>query len=1651
MQVGISTNIKLNTDKHHRYLQQGEYRWALNALPGEYQPFLSNDLSNKLCIELDGDLIGSIYIGDNNFILFTTANSIVRFNSDNCTQEYIIEKLTCLGFLATHQILGEFRQDFTCNDIYIYWVDNGLHNARYLNINDKKLIQKIIETQDCSLLSLQDCITSLPKLLSFAVLDKGGDLVSGVYEFAIRLGVNSSFTNWIIITKECISIIDDNSFSDFSDIDGCLPGTNTTKAIELNIGSLDTNYNQIQIAVIKTIQSVKTAAIIVDTTFSTDLFNYVYSNNETIYEELPIDAILIPKKELLFPKEIMANDNVLNLANFKERKKINYQHLANKIKVNYYVKTIKLADTNGYKHYLENYRDRSWMRDEVYALGIIWEFCDGTFTEAFPLIGREANEYDLEEISQDDPNLISCDLERWKNYNTAYRTELNEECINNTQNIGDIKTYTKICQNACLPGDQNVTPTGFITCSGQTVTYNDTLGHWVDNSYFFHVVTVSSWISGSSCWSVVSTWMKQVTFTLGTEYPTDGDTTWILEFYDGFVSKWARFPITGTDIEVDTTNPCYINQPLPCIYSRGELAYHEICEQYPIQYDCNGNLIYPCVKDELGNCVLDDSGKPIMENIRYFKMPDTRIEPHYSLEGGFNTSNELIGRVESYEADRGYWRPYEGIYIHTLGLEFTNIEMPNDIPDGSTIKGYRIVRVPRLGNNKTVIAKGLLHGTSLAEGDPDYAIPRHGINSNEYYFDYGGGGLVMQKGIDRESYVPAYTFISPDTTFNKPNLSAKYLKVEGQVYGKGRVYGDSAASTNNDFRYWGRRQNINLNGFITDANAFEQIGQNQFKPTEINRIVRGIQYAIENTLNINQANITYPLYNVWRESCVYLELNKFPYEEPLSDKLLTLQYYHAEEKYQSDEANINDIFFYDVDHSFYKGGYHCADYFLSGKDPVVEDHLDDSDELGPHGNCCQKNRPLPDYTANTWYVSLKRDICNIYGSVSSLIFNMTGLINHDIDKYLDLTAERQEGTFGDSFINYWSYRRSSVPAYYDGEKYRTGDLNGKPNADWCNLALFNDAFGGERFGPITLKTLVHNIVESNINVDFRHEGDISNWQIYYPKLGNSMISLDSAVPPNSAAEKAYLNRFSVSDLEKPFIPENFMDNYYAYNEDYSLTSNLQVVASISEFYKDCKCETEYISTIAYSLPQAITLNSDNWRVFLSENRVILPTNTGEITSLFVYGYNIYARTKDAIWRLFSNETRLKSTDNETIYLGSGDLYSQRPRELYASKEGYAGSSLRYCRLTNQFGSFWVDDKANIIYAMGSEGQGPAVKELSGQGMTYWFFENIPFCLLKTLPSYPFQDNPANKEGIGFHFVFDHLYNRVIVTKKDYEFIDPSLILGDLPIDETQCIQGGIYYKNNRLVIITDAFDCSYSYLSVTDSNYFCDKSWTMSYSFNTQGWVSWHSYISDFYLYTRNKFFSFNNNINRGDTGLFIHNVTCDYQKYYGIVYPHEIEYVLNTKAMTSIWSNLKYNTEAIKCDKTYLNGFTYDSLLLYNSNQSSGWLDLIYDEGTYQRHYLNYPEIYVDRNERFFMINGFNDYTNNTSYSQIPMFTPICGQCSSSILSFNDLYIDPIKDYKELQRLRDTWIAVRFRLKPQNSIKLINDYLLFINQNSVR
>jgi len=143
------------------------------------------------------------------------------------------------------------------------------------------------------------------------------------------------------------------------------------------------------------------------------------------------------------------------------------------------------------------------------------------------------------------------------------------------------------------------------------------------------------------------------------------------------------------------------------------------------------------------------------------------------------------------------------------------------------------------------------------------------------------------------------------------------------------------------------------------------------------------------------------------------------------------------------------------------------------------------------------------------------------------------------------------------------------------------------------------------------------------------------------------------------------------------------------------------------------------------------------------------------------------------------------------------------------------------------GQVTIDAKRGHVFLI----QGTNAIDISGfgSGMNRFFTDHLPFQILNHFPEYDV-DNHYN--GVGLHGVYDAKFERVIITKIDYA-----------PLVE------GITYTDHK-------FYLDRREITLEDTDYFCNRSWTVSYNMNTKSWISFHSYIPNFYIGENNFFYS---------------------------------------------------------------------------------------------------------------------------------------------------------------------------------------------------
>src|SRR5690606_4637647 len=215
-----------------------------------------------------------------------------------------------------------------------------------------------------------------------------------------------------------------------------------------------------------------------------------------------------------------------------------------------------------------------------------------------------------------------------------------------------------------------------------------------------------------------------------------------------------------------------------------------------------------------------------------------------------------------------------------------------------------------------------------------------------------------------------------------------------------------------------------------------------------------------------------------------------------------------------------------------------------------------------------------------------------------------------------------------------------------------------------------------------------------------------------------------------------------------------------------------------------------------------------------------------------------------------------------IKLGSGKIFENEPKELRSTDGGYGGTISQFAFDNTEYGLLFVSCNSRTCFTI-SETLNPISK-----GASNFLYDNLPFQLSKQIDVLSI-DNACNPEGIGILSQWDRTSGFWFITKKDYRVINPEHI----PL---------LKYKEDKLLYLNGR------QVSLSDESIFENCSWTFAYSPERKRWITWHSFLPNFYLTEEDIVFSGENKPNQTD--VWEHNIPGIYCNFYGKQYPFIIE-----------------------------------------------------------------------------------------------------------------------------------------------------------------
>lgn len=406
--IGTTFTGGINADYHPKFLQQGQYKYALNAVAestGEDMGGLSTESGNQFSASIKSGytVIGSIPTNDNKFILFScddTTSDIGEYNPAANTYTSLINT-TCLNFSTDSPIHGVFRIRNGCERI-IYFTDRK-NQLRVINLDELATYKTSTGDWDCSRFSLSRDI--IYPAINYSIKDVGGSLEAGSYQFTIRLlDVDGNSSNWSLLTAP-IPISLGNQLGTWTGIKGAYEDTystvekgsvpNTNKSIQLTISGLDSSYQYYQLAVIKNLEGLGIATetvLLPRTSFSNSSIVYNYTGSKAIEEKASVEEITIDKVPIDIVNTLASVNNSLWLGGVSTKSYdwAKFQRKASLITARPKVTAIpayKLVEGNP-----KSYNYFGYTPDEIESFDIVYVSKDGTYSPAFHIPGRRIND-----------------------------------------------------------------------------------------------------------------------------------------------------------------------------------------------------------------------------------------------------------------------------------------------------------------------------------------------------------------------------------------------------------------------------------------------------------------------------------------------------------------------------------------------------------------------------------------------------------------------------------------------------------------------------------------------------------------------------------------------------------------------------------------------------------------------------------------------------------------------------------------------------------------------------------------------------------------------------------------------------------------------------------------------------------------------------------------------------------------------------------------------------------------------------------------------------------------------------------------------------------------------------------------------------------
>ena len=415
---------------------------------------------------------------------------------------------------------------------------------------------------------------------------------------------------------------------------------------------------------------------------------------------------------------------------------------------------------------------------------------------------------------------------------------------------------------------------------------------------------------------------------------------------------------------------------------------------------------------------------------------------------------------------------------------------------------------------------------------------------------------------------------------------------------------------------------------------------------------------------------------------------------------------------------------------------------------------------------------------------------------------------------------------------------------------------------------------------------------------------------------------------------------------------------------------------------------------------------------------------------------------------FQGTDQLETGLGTKLTIGDGGLFSQPMQSLVNvdNSHEYASCQSRLSVINTPAGLFWISQNQGKIFSLAG-----GIKEVSNLSLKWWFNQYLPYRLTLDFPDFQLLDNPVI--GIGCQSMYDNENGLIYFCKTDYT----------LRKDITETLT---YVGSNQFIV-----DQTGAPVTLGNSNFFDDASWTTSYDPKTGEWISMHDWHPTLNMPGKNTFMT----VSPFDKkSIWVHNERCDlYANFYGVDYPFEVEFMVNTGQTVNTLRSIEYIMEAYKyaenCyDRFHVLDYNFDEAIIFNTEQVSGLLKLNLSPKNDPQAILTYPviqptdiQILFSKEENKYRFNTFYDITKDRqeflpsavtvpgfmapgSGTSVPMFVTLPDGYHKTI---NPAYVDVLKKPLEHKKFRHFGNKIVLRKTASGDkkmlLKLVNSKIL--------